>query len=47
MRVLVGDIGGTQSRLLLADVYENDWQLVTEKTYLSTDYQSLYQNIGD
>lgn len=41
MRVLVGDIGGTQSRLLLADVNGSDWELVAEHTYLSAKYQDL------
>jgi len=41
MLVLVGDIGGTQSRLLLADVNGSDWELVTEQTYFSAEYQNL------
>jgi glucokinase len=45
MLVLVGDIGGTQSRLLLAKVKGSDWELVTEQTYLSAEYQDLIQVI--
>lgn len=42
-RILSGDIGGTNSRLLLAEVTETGWHELAEKSYYSANYESFYQ----
>lgn len=41
MRLLIGDIGGTNTRLQLIDVVDNNYQVTVEKTYSSQEYGSL------
>ncbi len=46
MQILAGDIGGTNTRLILADITENGRQILAEKSYLSADYDGLVQVIN-
>ncbi len=46
MKILAGDIGGTNTRLLLADIDENGRHILAEKSYLSADYDGLIQVIN-
>ncbi|MCK4587329.1 MAG: glucokinase, partial [Gammaproteobacteria bacterium] len=46
MRILAGDIGGTNTRLLLADIDESGRHILAEKNYLSADYDGLIQVIN-
>ena len=39
--LLAGDIGGTNTRLLLAEIYDNSERIVAEKSYLSADFSGL------
>ncbi|VAX05561.1 Glucokinase [hydrothermal vent metagenome] len=41
MIILVGDVGGTHTRLALLEVWEGHLQIVTKKVYRSADYASL------
>lgn len=41
MKVLAGDIGGTNTRLICAEVDGRVWHSVAEKTYPSSDYPGL------
>ena len=45
MIVLAGDIGGTNSRLLVSDVENSDYKILAEKSYPSNLYDSLPQVI--
>ena len=46
MKILAGDIGGTNTRLLLADIDESGRHILAEKNYLSADYDGLIQVIN-
>lgn len=41
MKILVADIGGTHSRLLLAEVENNTRHIISESTYLSRDFSDF------
>jgi glucokinase len=43
MQVLAGDIGGTNTRLVLAEVNESGRQILFEKSYPSAEYSGLVQ----
>jgi glucokinase len=43
MRILAGDIGGTNTRLLLADLGESGRHILAEKSYPSADYEGFIQ----
>lgn len=43
MKVLAGDIGGTNTRIICADVDGKNRHLVAEKKYASSGYTSLIQ----
>ena len=45
MKILAGDIGGTNTRLICADVSGNETRVLAENTYFSSDYSSLDQII--
>lgn len=45
MQLLAGDIGGTNSRLLCAEVAAGDRQIIAEKSYPSADFDGLEQVI--
>ncbi len=42
MRVLAADIGGTHSRLIYADVTNNNYSIIAERQYLSAEYETFY-----
>ena len=46
MRILAGDIGGTNTRLLLSEIDESGRHVLAEKSYLSADYDGLIQVIN-
>ncbi len=41
MKILAGDIGGTSTRLVYADVSDNNYRILAEKVYSSQDYESF------
>ena len=41
MHILAGDIGGTNTRLIFAEVSEGEQRVVAEKSYLSSQYSGL------
>lgn len=43
MKILAGDIGGTNTRILCAEVHENDRHIIAEKKYISADFTDLTQ----
>ena len=43
MRILAGDIGGTNTRLILADIHENDQHILIKKSYPSAQYPDFIQ----
>ena len=45
MIVLAGDIGGTNSRLLVSEVVNSDYKILAEKSYPSNQYENLPQII--
>jgi glucokinase len=45
MQILAGDIGGTNTRLALADVNGAQWRILAEKTYASDEFSGLVQVI--
>lgn len=47
MQVLAGDIGGTHTRLICADISHSDRHIVVEKTYASADYNGLVQVLDE
>jgi len=42
-QILAGDIGGTNTRLICVSASGSDWQLMAERSYASTDFNSLTQ----
>ena len=45
MQILAGDIGGTNTRLVLADVDKSEMHILAEKNFASADYDGLLQVI--
>ena len=45
MIILAGDIGGTNSRLLVSEVVNSDYKILAEKNYPSNQYENLPQVI--
>ena len=43
MQVIAGDIGGTNTRLVLAEIDESGRQILFEKSYRSTQYSDFFQ----
>ncbi len=43
MRVLAGDIGGTNCRLSVVDIVDNNYRIQAEMTYASGEYESFYE----
>jgi glucokinase len=46
MHILAADVGGTNTRLLLAEVHANDWYILFENSYPSARYTGLVQLIN-
>jgi len=46
MHILAGDIGGTNTRLIFAEVAEGEQRVVAEKSYLSSQYSGLIELIN-
>jgi len=46
MHILAGDIGGTNTRLIFAEVSEGDQRIVAEKSYLSSQYSGLIELVN-
>jgi len=43
MKVLAGDIGGTNTRIIFADLYEKDRRIIAQKNYPSANFTSIDQ----
>lgn len=46
MKILAGDIGGTHTRLVFADINKSDQYILAEKSYPSTEYSGLVEVIN-